>query len=151
MQGYLMLYVGVWEIYYIQKKLLYIEVYFYIWNSSHYSSHHSARLSLLLSLRFPMAAIIAILQQQPQQSHGSNYSSNYSCWNFDAGMRDWHGGWDSQPSLTSHPILYYKQTCYRGAFEKKNHGNYSILHHISIATIIAATIATTIATTIAIP
>ena len=35
--------------------------------------------------------------------------------------------------------------------EKKNHGNYSILHHISIATIIAAIIATIIATTIAIP
>ena len=32
-------------------NILYIEVYFYIWNSTHHSSHHSAPSSLSLSLR----------------------------------------------------------------------------------------------------
>ena len=59
-----------------RRNLLYIEVSYYVQNSSYYSSYHFASLSLLLLLR--SAIVINITSLSHNSNHSSNYSSNYS-------------------------------------------------------------------------
>ena len=82
MQGYFMLYVGIWEIYYIQKTIPHAYVFQLLFQSSRRSAIIIAIIITPLShgsnYSYFIAATIAIPWQQSQQSHGINHSNNHS-------------------------------------------------------------------------